>query len=62
MKFDAEFDESGGTSAVEKISAITNTVNVSAVLNFIDLAGSERADSNVTSGGRTKSPNNGFGG
>ena len=59
MKFDASFEESGGTSAIEKISAITNTVNVSAVLNFIDLAGSERADSHVTEG-RNKSPNNGF--
>ena len=49
MKFDVNIDEAGGTSALQQITAITNTVNVQAVLNFIDLAGSERADANKIS-------------
>ena len=56
-----EINESEGDEALEKISAITNAVNVQAVLNFIDLAGSERADSHP-GGDRKNSPSaGGFG-
>lgn len=53
IKFDS-LDESGG----DAVSAITNAVNVQAVLNFIDLAGSERADSHQV-GDRNRSPTQG---
>ena len=53
VKFDC-LNESDGDNALARVSTITNSVNVQAVLNFIDLAGSERADSHET--GRNKSP------
>ena len=55
IKFDSAFDESGGDASYEKVSMITNSVNVQAVLNFIDLAGSERADAHLVNE-RKKSP------
>ena len=61
MKFDVNIDEAGGTSAAQQITAITNTVNVQAVLNFIDLAGSERAEAKVTGDNRKNSPPHAFG-
>ena len=57
IRFEPTVDESGGAGSLERLASITSAVNVQAVLNFIDLAGSERTD--MSEGKRKSSPGGG---